>query len=85
MYKAEEQHPLLGWILHKNSEIPYLSGYYLRQHFTGTGIILPKKTDSWDVKELCTIVLLDSEANHTYKRFGREEIRGAIDHGKISP
>ena len=41
--------------------------------------------DSWDVKDLQTIVLFNSEENHTYKRIGGEEMRAAIDHGRFSP
>ena len=44
--------------------------------------MLPKKTDSWDVKYLCTIVLIDSEVNNTYKRIIIEGMRLAIEHGK---
>ena len=80
MYKAAAQCPLLGWIFHQKSEIPHLSGYSLRRHRIGTDVMLPKKADSWDVKELCTIILLYSEANHTYKRIGREPMRAAIEH-----
>ena len=80
MYKAAAQNPLLGWIFHQKSGIPYLSGYYLIRHRIGTDVMLPKKADSWDVKELCTIILLYSEANHTYKRIGREPMRAAIEH-----
>ena len=43
MYKATAQHLLLGWILHQKSDIPYLSGYSLRRHLTGTNVMLPKK------------------------------------------
>ena len=43
MYKAAAQHPLLVWIFHQKSEIPYLSGYYLRRHRTGTDVVLPQK------------------------------------------
>ena len=70
MYKAAAQHPSLGCIFHKKSEIPYLSGYYLRRHRIGTDVMLQKKADSWDVKDLHTILLLESEENHTYKRIG---------------
>ena len=84
MYKAAKQNPLLGWVLHQKSEIPYLSGYSLRRHCTGTDVILPKK-DSWYVNDLHTIVLLDSEANHTYKSIYREAMILAIYHGKIAP
>ena len=31
-----------------------------------------KKTNCWDLKELRTIVLLESEENHTYKLIERE-------------
>ena len=44
--------------------------------------MLPKK-DSWDVKYLRTIVLLDSEANHSYKHMRREAMRADIDHKKL--
>ena len=84
MYKAAAQHPLLGWIFHQKSEISYLSGYSLRRHRTGTDVML-QKIDSWDVKDIRTIVLLDSEANQTYKYIGRESMRSAIDHGKFPP
>ena len=47
--------------------------------------MLPKKVDLWDVKDICSIVLLESEANHTYKLIGREEMRETIDHEKKSP
>ena len=43
-----------------------------------------QKKDSWDLKDLRTIVLLGSEANHTYKRVGREAMRAAIDHRVIA-
>ena len=43
MYKAAAQQPLLGCILHQKSEIPYLSGYSLRRHRTGTDVMLPKQ------------------------------------------
>ena len=43
----------------------------------------PKQTNSWDVKVPRTIVLLESEANFTYKRISREAIRATIDHGKM--
>ena len=45
----------------------------------------PKKTDSWDVKELRTIVPIDYEANHTYKHIIREAIISAIKHRQIAP
>ena len=85
MYKAAAQQPLLGWIFHQKSEIPYLSGYYLIRHCTGTDIMLTQKTDSWYVKDLRTIVLLDSESTHTYKHIRREAMRADIDHRQISP
>ena len=85
MYKSAEQHPLLGWIFHHNDEITYLSRYSLRRHRTCTNIMLPKKTDSWDVKDLRTTVLLESEANNTYKRIRIEASNAAIEHGKFSP
>ena len=47
--------------------------------------MVPKKTDSWDVKYLRNIVLLDSETNYTYKRIRREEMISAIDHKQIAP
>ena len=72
MYKAAAQNPLLGWIFHQKSGILYLSGYYLIRHRIGTDVMLPKKAYSWDVKYLRTIILLDLEANHTYKHTGRE-------------
>ena len=84
MYKAAAQHPLLGWIFHQKSEISYLSGYSLIRHRTGTDVML-QKIDSWDVKDIRNIVLLDSEANQTYKYIGRESMRSAIDHGKFPP
>ena len=43
-----------------------------------------KKTDSWGVKDLHTIFLLNSEENHTYKRIGREAMRSGIDHRQSS-
>ena len=45
--------------------------------------MLLKKADSWDVKDLHTIVLLDFEANHTYKHIRREATITDIEHGKI--
>ena len=47
--------------------------------------MLPKKTESWDVKDLRTIVLLDSEANHTYKLILREATRAVKHYTQISP
>ena len=47
--------------------------------------MLLKKRNSWDMKYLRTIFLLDSEANHTYKHIRRESTRAAIEHGQISP
>ena len=85
MYKVAAQKPLLVWIFHQEYEILYLSGYSLRQHCIGTNVMLPKISDSWDVKDLITIVLLDSEANHTYKCIRKEATRAAIEHGKIAP
>ena len=85
MYKAAAQHPLLRLIFHKNYDIPYLSGYSIRRHHIGTDAVLPKKADSWDVKDLCTTFLLESEANHTYKRIGREAMQSAIEHRQIAP
>ena len=43
MYKAVVQHPLLGWLFYQKSEILYLSGYNLRQHRTGTDVVLTEK------------------------------------------
>ena len=43
------------------------------------------KTNSWNVINICTIILLDSESNHTYKLIGREAMRAAIDHIQIAP
>ena len=40
--------------------------------------------DSWDVRYLLNIFLLDSEANNTHKRIIREAMRASIDHRKIS-
>ena len=37
------------------------------------------------MKDLRTIFLIDSEANHTYKRIGREATIVAIENGKIDP
>ena len=71
MYKAVAQHPLLGRIFHQKSETLYLSVYSLRRHCIGTAVMLTKQADSWDVKDLRTIFLLDLEANHTHKRIGR--------------
>ena len=85
MYKESAHHPQLGQIFHQKSEIPYLSGYSLRRHHIGTDVMLPKKADSWDVKYLCTIVLLYSEANHTTKRIRKEEIQAAIERRQIYP
>ena len=45
--------------------------------------MLPKQFDSCDVKDPRAIVLLDYEANHTYKRIGRESTRAAVDHENI--
>ena len=36
------------------------------------------------MKDLHTIVLLDSEETHTYKHIGREAIRSAINHRQIA-
>ena len=47
--------------------------------------MLLKQSDSWDVKSLRTIVLLYSEANHTYKFIGIETRRASIDHGEVYP
>ena len=44
-----------------------------------------QKMDSWDVKYLCTIFLLDSESNHTYKCIRREATGVSIEYRKISP
>ena len=83
MYKSAVQHSLLGCIFHHKSEIPYLPGYSLRRHCIGTAVMLTKQADSWDVKDLRTIFLLDSEENHTYKRIGRKAIRAFIEHRKL--
>ena len=37
------------------------------------------------MKNLHTIVLLDSEENHIYKRIEREEKRAVIKHRKVAP
>ena len=85
MYESAAQKPLLGWIFHQKSEIPYLSGYSFRRNRIGTDVMLPKKVESQDVEDLSTIFLLDSEANHTYKRIGREAIKSAIERRQITP
>ena len=55
MYKAAAQHPLLGWIFRQKSEITYLSWYSLRRHRTVTDVVLPKNSNSWDVKDLLNL------------------------------
>ena len=42
-----------------------------------------QKNNSRHVKYLRTIVLLDSESNHTYKRIESESKRAAIEHVQI--
>ena len=42
--------------------------------------MLLKKFDLWDVKEFHTIVLLESEVNHTYKFIGKKATGYFIDH-----
>ena len=84
MYKAAEHHPLTGWVFHQKYEILYLSWYSPKRNCTGTDVMVPKKTDSWDVKYLRNIVLLDSETNYTYKRIRRESMRAAIEYIQIS-
>ena len=85
IYKAAAHHPLFWWIFHQKYEIPYLSWYSLRQQCTGTDVMLLEKSNSWDVQDLCIIVLLDSEVNHPYKRIGRYAMRAAKKHGQIDP
>ena len=47
--------------------------------------MLRKRADSWDVKDLHNIVLIDSGANHTYKRIGIEATRAFIKRRQVSP
>ena len=65
MYKTAAQHPLLGCIFHQNSEILYLSWYSILQHPTCTNAVLLDEASPWDVKDLRTIVLLNSESKYT--------------------
>ena len=83
MYIAAAHHPLLGYIFHQKSEIPYLSVYSLRRHRTDPNVMLPKKRRY--VKDLRTIVLLDSEENHTYKRIRIEAMRSSIENRQLAP
>ena len=85
IYISSVHHPLLGCVFHQKSEIPYLSGYSIRRHRIGTDVILQKSSYLWDVKDLQTIVLLDLEANHTYKIIGRDEMQVDIEHIQIPP
>ena len=52
---------------------------YYRHQFHVT-----QKTGAWDVKDICTIVLLDSEVNHTYKHIGKGSMRAAMYHRQIA-
>ena len=47
--------------------------------------MLRKRADSWDVKDLHNIVLIDSGANHTYKRIGIKATRASIKHRQVFP
>ena len=40
--------------------------------------MLPKTADYWYMKDFRTIILLDFEANHTYKSIEREAIQEGI-------
>ena len=58
IYKAAVHHPLLGWIFHHKSEIPYLSGYYLRIYCTVIDVMLPRTRTLWILKTFAPLFYL---------------------------
>ena len=51
----------------------------------GLDMMIMKKANSTNIDKLQTVVLFDSEANHTNKWIGRLAIQCAIDNVEIGP
>ena len=55
-------------------------GYALERHLLSKDCMLFKNLNSWDVKELHTIFLLELEGNHSCKQLGRDVMQAALKH-----
>jgi len=83
-YKAGVLHPKIGPLLYHRSQIPLLTGYSPRRHREGVDVMLLKKEKNYNVNNLRTIVLFDSEANMNYKHLGRRAMSAAIAKNQIA-
>ena len=84
-YKAATQNPMLARLFHLKSEIPLLGGFTPKCYQRGLDVMIMKKANSPDIDKLQTVVLFDSEANHTNKWIGRFPMQRAIDMNAIAP
>jgi hypothetical protein len=83
-YKAGVTHHQIGPLLYQHSQIPILTGYSPRRHREGIDVMLLKKEQNYNVDNLSTIVLIDSEANMNYKHLGRRAMSAAILQNQIA-
>lgn len=83
-YKAGVLHPSIGSLLYQRSQIPLITGYSPRRHREGADVMLLKKEKNYNVDNLRTIVLFDSEANMNYKHLGRRSMSAAIAQDQIA-
>jgi hypothetical protein len=81
-YKAGIAHFRIGRLLYQRSQIPMVTGYSPRRHREGINVMLLKKEKNYNVDNLRTIVLFDSEANMNYKHIGRRS--AAITQNQIA-
>jgi hypothetical protein len=83
-YKAGIKHGKIGRMLFQRSQIPMLTGYSPIRHRRGVDVMLLKKEQNYDVDNLRTIVLFDSEANMNNKHTGRRGMKAAITQHQIA-
>ena len=84
-YKAATQHDGLSRLFHLKSEIPLLGEFAPSSYKKGLDVMILKKVNSTDIDKLRTVVLFESEANHTNKWIGRFAMNVAIQNTKIAP
>ena len=74
----------MGWFLHIRSLIPFSTGFSPKRWRQETDVIPLKKTQTYSVDKLRTILLYDADSNHETKRIARVEIKMAIEQEKIA-
>ena len=83
-FKAGCLHRYMGWFLHIRSLIPFSTGFSPKRWRQETDVIPLKKTQTYSVDKLRTILLYDADSNHETKRIARVEIKMAIEQEKIA-